>query len=171
MTGANQKPKNWSNCQKFASLFFLNKKIAVLLATVLVVLDAAPYNKRQYYPSQSGYYPSSAYYGGAAGYSADDYYSPYGSASGGYSGSPYYSGYNRRQPTVNSYRPTGYRYPGSLGYHSAAFPGVFGFPRWNPFTRFGSAQPVKQPQIYSFPFKLSDSCQWRAQCKKMTLSG
>lgn len=138
----------------------MNKKIAVLLATVLVVLDAAPYNKRQYYPSQSGYYPSSAYYGGAAaGYSADDYYSPYGSASGGYSGSPYYSGYNRRQPTVNSYRPTGYRYPGSLGYHSAAFPGVFGFPRWNPFTRFGSAQPVKQPQIYSFPFKLSDSCQ------------
>jgi hypothetical protein len=125
-------------------LKFLFLQIAVLLATVLVVLDAAPYNKRQYYPSQSGaYYPSSSYYGGvgAGGYSADDYYSPYGSSY------PYYSSYNRRQPSYA--RPaTSYRYPslGSPGYPSAAFSGVFGWPRWSPFTRFGAAgsQPVKK---------------------------
>ena len=131
----------------------------MLLATVLVVLDAAPYNKRQYYPSQSGgYYPSSSYYGGvgAGGYSADDYYSPYGSSY------PYYSGYNRRptsyaSPSAAAYRPTtSYRYP-SLGYQSAAFP--FGWPRWSPFTRFGAAgsQPVKTFLKFKF-FEIQKTC-------------
>ncbi|KZS20599.1 Uncharacterized protein APZ42_012661 [Daphnia magna] len=108
--------------------------VAVLLATVLVVLDAAPY-KRQYYPQRAGYYPTSAYYG-PAGFSADDYYSA------PYSGYPsYYSGYNRNQQ-YNS-RPSSYRYPSSFGYQSA-YPNGFGWPRWSSFPRF-VATPQSKP--------------------------
>lgn len=119
------------------------KKVAVLLATVLVVLDAAPY-KRQYYPQRAGYYPTSAYYG-PAGFSADDYYSA------PYSGYPsYYSGYNRNQQ-YNS-RPSSYRYPSSLGYQSAYLNG-FGWPRWSSFPRFvATPQSVRTQTFLSFLF-------------------
>ena len=107
------------------------KKVAVLLATIVVLLDAAPY-KQRYFPQQSGYYPS--VYGGYP--SVDDYYgySPYGSSS-----YPYY--YGAGQQNIRRGNP----YYQSAAYPSAypsAYPG-FGWPsRWSPFTRFGAAVQV-----------------------------